>query len=77
MRPELVAPLVVFLCTEKAANVNGRDFLVGGNEISLMSIPSRERTIYHEGGFTVEILERVFATTLGAGLVNPQPPVAK
>ena len=77
MAPELIAPLVVYLCTDAAANINGRDFLVGGNEISLMSIPSRERTIYHEGGFTVDILERVFASTLGAGVVNPQPPQSK
>ncbi len=77
MAPELVAPLVAFLCTDKAANINGRDFLVGGNEISLMTIPSRERTIYHEGGFTVDILDRIFASTLGAGVVNPQPPIAK
>ncbi|MFN0146660.1 MAG: SDR family NAD(P)-dependent oxidoreductase [Dehalococcoidia bacterium] len=77
MAPELVAPLVVYLCTDKAANINGRDFLVGGNEISLMTIPSRERTIYHEGGFTVDILDRIFASTLGAGVVNPQPPQVK
>jgi 3-oxoacyl-[acyl-carrier protein] reductase len=77
MAPELIAPLVVFLCTDKAANINGRDFLVGGNEISLMSQPGRERTIYHEGGFTVDILDRVFGSTLGAGVVNPQPPVAR
>ncbi len=76
MRPELVAPLVVFLCTDKAANINGRDFLVGGNEISLMSLVQRERTIFNEGGFTLDILDRVFASTLGAGVVNPQPPQA-
>jgi NAD(P)-dependent dehydrogenase (short-subunit alcohol dehydrogenase family) len=77
MAPELIAPLVVYLCTDKAANINGRDFLVGGNEISLMSQPGRERTIYHEGGFTVDILDRIFASTLGAGVVNPQPPQGK
>jgi NAD(P)-dependent dehydrogenase (short-subunit alcohol dehydrogenase family) len=76
MRPELVAPLVVWLCTSKASNVNGRDFLVGGNEISLMSLPERERTIYHEGGFTLDVLDRIFATTLGAGLKNPAAAVA-
>ena len=77
MAPELVAPLVVYLCTDKAANINGRDFMVGGNEISLMTIPTPERTIFREGGFTVDILDRIFASTLGAGVVNPQPPAAK
>ncbi|MCS7294871.1 MAG: SDR family NAD(P)-dependent oxidoreductase [Chloroflexota bacterium] len=74
LKPEMVAPLVVYLCTDAAANVNGRDFLVGGNEISLMSIPHREKTIYREGGWDLESLERVFPSTLGAGLRNPAPP---
>ncbi len=74
MKPELVAPLVTYLCTDDAANVNGRDFLVGGNEVSLMSLPTRERTIYREGGWTVDALAEVFPGTLGAGLVNPRPP---
>ena len=76
MKPELVAPLVVYLCTDAAANVNGRDFLVGGNEISLMSLPTREKTIYRENGWTLDSLDQVFPTTLGADLVNPRPPEA-
>jgi NAD(P)-dependent dehydrogenase (short-subunit alcohol dehydrogenase family) len=74
LAPELVAPLVVFLCTEKASNINGRDFIVGGNEISLMSLPTRERTIYREGGWNLDALDKVFGSTLGAGVKNPQPP---
>lgn len=73
LAPELIAPLVVYLCTDAAANINGRDFLIGGNEISIMSLPDRERTIYREGGFDVETLERVFQSTLGAGVRNPKP----
>ncbi len=72
--PDLVAPLVVYLCTDAAADVNGRDFLVGGDEISLMSMPVRERTIQREGGWTLDALERVFPRTLGAGLTNPATP---
>lgn len=37
--PEAVAPMVVWLCTDEAANVNGRNFLVGGNFIGLYSEP--------------------------------------
>ena len=76
MAPDLIAPLVVYLCTDAAANINGRDFIVGGNEISLMSQPQRERTIYREGGWTLDTLAAVFPATLGAGVVNPQPPTA-
>lgn len=73
MAPELVAPLVVYLCLDEASNINGRDFIVGGNEISLMSLPQRERTIYKEGGWDLDSLARVFPSTLGAGVVNPKP----
>lgn len=38
--PEAIAPLVVWLCTDEAANVNGRDFLVTGNQIGLYSLPT-------------------------------------
>jgi len=37
--PEAIAPLVVWLCTDEAANVNGRNFLVAGNQIGLYSEP--------------------------------------
>jgi 3-oxoacyl-[acyl-carrier protein] reductase len=73
LKPELVAPLVVYLCTDKAANINGRDFIVGGNEVSLMSLPDKERSIYREGGWTIDALERVFPSTIGAGVKNPMP----
>ena len=76
LKPELVAPLVVYLCTDAAANINGRDFIVGGSEISLMSMPDKERTIYREGGWTLDTLDRVFPSTIGAGVKNPMPPQA-
>jgi len=76
LKPELVAPLVVFLCTDKAANVNGRDFIVGGNEISLMSLPEKERTIYREGGWTLDALDRIFPSAIGTAVKNPMPPQA-
>jgi NAD(P)-dependent dehydrogenase (short-subunit alcohol dehydrogenase family) len=72
--PEMIAPLVVWLCTDAAANVNGRDFMVGGNEVSLMSLPERQRSIYRDGGWDLDSLDRVFPQTLGAGLRNPMPP---
>ncbi len=73
MAPELVAPLVVYLCTDAASNINGRDFIVGGDEISLMSLPTRERTIYREGGWDLDSLDRIFPGTIGAGVKNPKP----
>ena len=40
-----ISPLVVWLCTDAAANINGRTFHVGGDEVSLLSEPAPERTV--------------------------------
>ena len=74
LAPEMVAPLVVYLCTDAAANVNGRDFVVGGDEVSLMSLPVKAATIHREGGWDLPSLERVFPRAIGACLTNPAPP---
>lgn len=73
LKPELVAPLVVYLCTDAAGNINGRDFIVGGSEISLCSIPDKERTIYRDGGWDLDSLEAVFPAAIGNSLRNPMP----
>lgn len=70
-KPELVAPLVVYRCTDAAADSNGRDFIVGGGELSLVALPEKERTLYSEGGWTLEQLKKLLPRTLGAGLTNP------
>ncbi|HCV00922.1 MAG: 3-hydroxyacyl-CoA dehydrogenase [Dehalococcoidia bacterium] len=73
LEPEMIAPLVVFLCTEAAANVNGRDFVVGGDEVSLMTIPTKQATIHREGGWDLDSLERVFPRVIGTEVSNPAP----
>ncbi|MFQ5380634.1 MAG: SDR family NAD(P)-dependent oxidoreductase [Dehalococcoidia bacterium] len=74
MVPERIAPLVVWLCTDAAANVNGQDFGVGSDFIRLYSQPAPARAIHREGGWDLDALDRVFPQTLGQGLVNPMPP---
>jgi 3-oxoacyl-[acyl-carrier protein] reductase len=56
-KPEAVAPLVVWLCTDAAANVNGRDFYVAGNEIGLFPELELDRLLYREGGWDLEALD--------------------
>ncbi len=71
MAPEAIAPLVVYLATDDAANINGRDFMVAGNRVGLYTIPSVERTIFAPGPmWTLDELAEVFQQTIGAGLVN-------
>ena len=56
-KPEAVAPLVVWLCTDAAANVNGRDFYVAGNEVGLFPELEVERLLYREGGWDLDALD--------------------
>ena len=70
LTPPKIPPFVAWLCTDAAANVNGRTFKIGGDEVSLLEEPGLERTIEHEGGWTLDALDAEAPTTLTAGLVN-------
>ena len=72
--PDQVAPLVVFLCTDAAAHINGRDFIVGGGEITLVSLPAKERSVFSDKPWTQEQLQKLLPKTLGKGLKNPAAP---
>jgi NAD(P)-dependent dehydrogenase (short-subunit alcohol dehydrogenase family) len=77
LKPEDVAPMVVFLASDYAANVNGQFFLCAGGSISLVSQPRAVKTIYKpEGRWTLDELDEVVPLTLAEGLVNPAPPRA-
>jgi NAD(P)-dependent dehydrogenase (short-subunit alcohol dehydrogenase family) len=73
LKPEMIAPCRLPLHRQGRQH-HGRDFIVGGNEVTLMSLPTRERTIYREGGWTLDALDRIFPSTIGAGVKNPMPP---
>ena len=71
MPPEAIAPLVVYLCTDAAQNINGRDFAVMGQQIGLYTIPSLERVAFSSGPtWTLDELDERFQQTLGQGLTN-------
>jgi hypothetical protein len=61
---------VTWLCTPAAKNVNGRDFFIGGDEVALLSPPEFVSTLFHEGGWTVDALDR-FAPAMTGGLTDP------
>ncbi len=48
--PPGVAPFVVWLCSDAAANVNGRTFFVSGERVSLLTEPKPRATITQPGG---------------------------
>lgn len=67
--PDSIAAFVTWLCTPAAQNINGQDFFVGGDEVALLTPPQFVSTLYHEGGWTVEMLDRM-APNMTAGLVD-------
>ena len=69
-KPEAVAPLVVWLCTDAAANVNGRDFYVAGNEVGLFPELEVERLLYREGGWDLDALDGAARDSLVGDLTN-------
>ena len=68
--PDSVAAFVAWLCTPAAKNVNGRDFFVGGDEVAMLSQPEFVSTLFHEGGWTLDALDR-FAPAMTGGLSDP------
>lgn len=57
--PEDIAPLVVYLASDEAANITGRTFFVRRGEISLCCEPTPIRTIYKDGTWTVDEIAHV------------------
>ncbi len=74
--PEDNAPMIVFLATDAAANINGQTFgLSGTGGVSLYApFPPALKSIHKDGRWTVDELVRLVPTTLAQGLVNPSPP---
>jgi len=68
--PRKIAPLVVWLCTDAARNVNGRTFHVAGDTVSRLSEPAPERSVHQRGGWDLDGLDAVAAANLVDGLAN-------
>jgi NAD(P)-dependent dehydrogenase (short-subunit alcohol dehydrogenase family) len=52
--PEYIAPIVVYLCTDAAANINGRIFYTAGGQIGLMPNLDPIKNIFKEGMWTLD-----------------------
>lgn len=68
MTPAKVAPLVVFLASDLAADVNGQVFAVRGNEIMLMSQPRPLKSVHQSEGWTPEAIAAHALPALRNGL---------
>jgi len=72
--PDDIGPVVAYLTTDEAANINGQVIGVAGGKVWLYSIMSEIKTIYKDGRWTVDELANLMPRTLAANLVNPMPP---
>ncbi len=73
--PETVAPFIIYLCTDEAADINGQVFDVTGGNIAVYSEPVKVRSIDKEQGlWTVEELIEQVPKVLLQGYKNPAPP---
>ena len=77
MKPEDIAPLVVWLASNDAANVNGRAFYVERGRIGLYSEPVLEKQLVKAGGWTIDELFMFMPVAMTKDLVNPDPPRSK
>lgn len=70
--PEMIAPFVVFLCTDVAANINGYDFAVGGGQIGVYSQPVVLSQINEPGRvWTVDELLDILPKKITGNLAAP------
>ena len=73
-KPEHIAPVVTWLATEEAANVNGATFFISGNEIGIYSEPAVTQKITKEGDFwTIDELVNITPKQLTNNWINPMP----
>jgi NAD(P)-dependent dehydrogenase (short-subunit alcohol dehydrogenase family) len=78
--PDDVAPMVVFLCTDAAKDINGYCFGAHGGDIDLYPLMRPMKTIHKEGRWTLDELLEILPRTVLTSLVNlapPQPPEQK
>ncbi len=72
--PEDLAPLVAYLCTEAASDVNGQLFGATGSRYYWYAPLAPARTIAKDGRWSYDELARLAPVSLTQGLANPAPP---
>ena len=73
--PEHIPPIVVYLATDHAANINGQVFHAEAGRIGIYNEPVEVRAVYKPDGiFTMDELINVVPKTLLTGYINPAPP---
>lgn len=72
--PENVSPAIVFLCTDDAREISGRQFLIGGNSVQLLSwqlTPIADQPLEQGPWEVSEIGEKILASKDNWPPINP------
>jgi hypothetical protein len=65
MTPEKIAPLTVYLASDRAEGISGQIFGVRNNEIFLFGQPRPVRTLHRSDGWTPEKIDQQLKGTFG------------
>ena len=63
---EDVAPLLVFLCSDAAAEITGQSIGLGGDKLSLWAHPKEVAVAFRDGGWTPDAIAEVWSASVGA-----------
>ncbi len=72
--PEMVAPMVAYLASDDAWNINGQIFNVAGGNVSLSHYPVAMRTVFKPGVWSMDELDDAVQNVLMKDINNPAPP---
>ncbi len=72
--PEMIAPMVAYLASDEAWNINGYVFGVAAGQIAVLNHPVPVKTIYKHGMWTLDELDKMVPDVLMKGVDNPAPP---
>nr|WP_146806661.1 SDR family NAD(P)-dependent oxidoreductase [Cellulomonas persica] len=66
--PEDVAPLVVWLASDASAAVTGQAIGIGGDKLSLYTVPREVGVTFREGGWDADAIDEAWETTFASYL---------
>lgn len=69
MKPAKIAPLAIYLASDRARDVTGQIFASRNNEIFVISQPRPVRSVHRDGGWTPETVAEHAMPALRAGFV--------
>lgn len=72
-KAEDVSPMIVYLATDEARDINGQFFYVGGGTVALLAQARPYQMLCKEGRWTVDELAGLVPQTFGVSMVNPSP----